>query len=526
MTKIQITDDTDTKKAAKEVAQKSSARKTSKSTKKISVDTTVAEPKSVKKIKIEDDKIEAKNSKKVSTEKKSAKKVTASKKSKRNVKVEKTTTKTSEIRVRKKKSAKSSTEKSEKSKKSSFTRSTPPVSVAATHSSVQRSTALSRRYVKRPLNESIAPEKSEVIKIAEAPKPVETVEAPKPVEIKETPKPVEVIDVPKPVEVEETPKPVKIEEAPKPVEIKETPKPVEIEEAPKPTIVEPEAGNGVAVQTEVSIPVTTRKDSEPEVEKKSLSRAEAKKERQAAKQAKIQSRLEEKRARAEAEAKKQAEIAKKKAEAKQRKNEAAKKKAEARREAANKKQSALRFAARSTSKLSAVISTENAAGEAEMHREFRKKKKGSRIALALLCSAITVGALVAYVHFNMPDISVKVAAMQTGIDASYPDIIPRGYSLKNVSSDKDGEISMTFENTDGNTFVLTEEKTTWDSNALLTNYVKKVMSSEFSTMREQGVTIYSEGDSATWVSNGIFYKIKSYGKNLTKEQIRNLATSV
>ena len=37
-------------------------------------------------------------------------------------------------------------------------------------------------------------------------------------------------------------------------------------------------------------------------------------------------------------------------------------------------------------------------------------------------------------------------------------------------------------------------------------------------MREQGITIYTEGDLSTWVNGGILFKVKSSGKFLTKEQ--------
>ena len=144
----------------------------------------------------------------------------------------------------------------------------------------------------------------------------------------------------------------------------------------------------------------------------------------------------------------------------------------------------------------------------------------------MICSAATVGALVAFVNINMPDISVRVAAMQTGIEATYPTFIPRYYSLANVESDKDGIVTMRFNGPDGASFTLSEEKSTWDSNALLNNYVKKYYPSDYTTLREQGITIYTRGENAAWVNGGLLYKIESTGKYLTKEQIRNIATSL
>lgn len=162
----------------------------------------------------------------------------------------------------------------------------------------------------------------------------------------------------------------------------------------------------------------------------------------------------------------------------------------------------------------------------EMEKNFRRKNRGRRILLALACSAVTVGALVAFVHFNMPDISVKVAAMQTGIEATYPSFIPRGYTLSNVSSEKNDTIIISFVNSNNASFTLTEEKSTWDSTALLNNYVKKNYPSDYATLREQGITIYVRGEKACWVNGGILFKISSSGGTLTKEQIKNIAISM
>lgn len=158
--------------------------------------------------------------------------------------------------------------------------------------------------------------------------------------------------------------------------------------------------------------------------------------------------------------------------------------------------------------------------------KMKAKRKPHRIALAVLCSAITVFALFFFVQTNMPDITVKVAAMQTGIDATYPSYIPRNYTLKTVTSEKDGSITMTFNGPDDASFTLTEEKSTWDSVALLNNFVKGEYSSDYSTIRERGITVYVDRGKAAWVNGGLLYKVSSSFKNLSKEQIINLVSSL
>lgn len=224
-------------------------------------------------------------------------------------------------------------------------------------------------------------------------------------------------------------------------------------------------------------------------------------------------------------AKKQAEEAKKMS-AQQRRTEARlAKKACKKAEKASKSDRALKSA---SAVLTNIQKKEAAAKPVapKMEYQFRKKSKAGRIFLALICSGATVAALVAFVHFSIPDLSVRVAAIQTGIDAAYPSFVPRGYSLTNVTSDKEGVVIMTFTGPDNVYFTLSEEKSTWDSTALLNNYVKKNFPSDFVTLREQGITIYVRGEKAAWVNGGLLYKIDATGKYLTKEQIRNIATSL
>ena len=57
-----------------------------------------------------------------------------------------------------------------------------------------------------------------------------------------------------------------------------------------------------------------------------------------------------------------------------------------------------------------------------------------RVVLALACTAAAVFAIVYFVNLNMPDLPLRVAAMQTGIEASYPSYVPRDFSLSDITS--------------------------------------------------------------------------------------------
>lgn len=149
-----------------------------------------------------------------------------------------------------------------------------------------------------------------------------------------------------------------------------------------------------------------------------------------------------------------------------------------------------------------------------------------RILLALSCAALVAFAIVYFVNLNMPDFSLRVAAMQTGINASYPSYVPRGYSTSSISSEK-GKVTMDFRSSsDNNTFSIIEEVSSWDSSALLANYVKEEFGDNYSTIREQGLTIYISGSKAAWVNGGILYKIDAKDGVLSSKQIRSIAVSL
>lgn len=149
-----------------------------------------------------------------------------------------------------------------------------------------------------------------------------------------------------------------------------------------------------------------------------------------------------------------------------------------------------------------------------------------RVILALSCAAVAVVAIAYFVNLNMPDFPLRVAAMQTGIEASYPKHVPLGYILTDISSG-DGKVTLNFRNNEEDKqFTLVEEKSSWDSNALLNNFVKHNYSEGYSTIREQGLTIYVDQSNAVWVNGGIFYKITAGNNVLTKKQITRIATSV
>lgn len=184
------------------------------------------------------------------------------------------------------------------------------------------------------------------------------------------------------------------------------------------------------------------------------------------------------------------------------------------------KEQAIKKAIASAGKIESIRQQEEDGVKHKFHFSF------GRIMLALSCAALAVFSIVYFVNLNMPDLSLKVAAMQTGINASYPNYIPKDYSTSSVSSE-DGRVILSFKsNTSDDKFTIVEEVSSWDSSALLANYVKDEFGENYSTVREQGLTIYVSGSNATWVNGGILYKINAQDNTLSARQIRSIAVSL
>lgn len=166
---------------------------------------------------------------------------------------------------------------------------------------------------------------------------------------------------------------------------------------------------------------------------------------------------------------------------------------------------------------------EKMTGAITKKKPFWQKRK---LAIALAMSAVSIALLGYLVHLNLPDLSVRVAAIQTGIDAAYPSYIPKGYKLDGLVSEKDGKITMNFSGKDGVNFTLAEEKSSWDSSAVLSNFVTPKWGSDYSIVKGQGLTIYVSSSNAVWVNGGILYFVEDSNGLLTKQQLHDIAVSL
>jgi len=171
---------------------------------------------------------------------------------------------------------------------------------------------------------------------------------------------------------------------------------------------------------------------------------------------------------------------------------------------------------------------EKALKSAQPHTQKKRSLKERHPRLISISSASIAVVLLAgyFTYLNLPNLSVRVAGAQAGIAAAYPTYKPSGYSLNGPVAYNDGQVSMQFAaNTGPQEFSVNQSNSTWDSSALLNNYVFGKSDGDYQTYNDNGLTIYIYGDNAAWVNGGILHTIEGDAP-LSPDQIRKIATSM
>ena len=167
--------------------------------------------------------------------------------------------------------------------------------------------------------------------------------------------------------------------------------------------------------------------------------------------------------------------------------------------------------------------------DAEQNEIIQPKKlhfwQKRKFVAASAMAVVSVAMLGYLVYLNLPDLSARVSAMRAGIENSYPSYVPSSFKLDGLVDESDGKIVMTFKDKEGKSFTLTEEKSSWDSAAVLTNYVQENWE-DYSIAKGQGLTIYVYESKAVWVNGGVFYSIDGGDSGLTSSELHDIAVSL
>lgn len=170
-------------------------------------------------------------------------------------------------------------------------------------------------------------------------------------------------------------------------------------------------------------------------------------------------------------------------------------------------------------KVASMDKTERVQQQEQKKSFFRRRG----FVMAASLAVISVCLLGYLVYLNLPDLSVRVAAMQSGIENAYPSYVPTSYRLQGLVNEENGTITMNFVKDDQDKFTLIEKKSSWDSNAVLTNFVKEKWGDNYTVAKGQGLLVYISGSNAVWVNGGVLYEIQNDSGSLTTDDLHDIA---
>ncbi len=187
-------------------------------------------------------------------------------------------------------------------------------------------------------------------------------------------------------------------------------------------------------------------------------------------------------------------------------------------------------------KTSSVL--ENAINNSQSHKNATHKKTPRTHKLAkklklkpgfLNISMFIVAGLLLGGYFaynNVPNLAMKVASTRAGINGTVPAYQAGGFSFNGPIEYQVGQVTIKYRsNSDDRSYVITQKKSEWNSDALLSNHVS-TNSRSYQLLQEKGKTIYIyDGDSASWIDDGVWYEINGQS-SLSANQVIKIANSL
>lgn len=129
-------------------------------------------------------------------------------------------------------------------------------------------------------------------------------------------------------------------------------------------------------------------------------------------------------------------------------------------------------------------------------------------------------------YINIPNLSIRIAAASTGIDASLPAYQPTGYRIHGPISYQDDEVNVNYKSNNSNQgYKLTQRPTDWDPIATLDNYVESDSKNDYQIHSVQGLTVYTYNKKAVWVNGGILHIIAGNAP-LSNQQVEHIVASM
>lgn len=147
---------------------------------------------------------------------------------------------------------------------------------------------------------------------------------------------------------------------------------------------------------------------------------------------------------------------------------------------------------------------------------FFGKHRGLKLSVIFLALLVAAGF---FAWHKMPQLSVKLAAAKTHINASVPSYKPTGYALASPATTQAGAVILKYKAPDSNQgFEISQKPSNMTSASVAQTVVPKGTQVQTSQVGGNTVYIYGQNNDAAWVNNGVLYTIKDRSK-LSSDQI-------
>ena len=161
----------------------------------------------------------------------------------------------------------------------------------------------------------------------------------------------------------------------------------------------------------------------------------------------------------------------------------------------------------------------------KLARRAQRQNKRHFRATSLMTAALAVALMGGFVTYTqMPNISVRVAAMRAGVDAKSP-YTPSGYSIDGPVAYTHGTVTINYKNNGGGKgYSLTQSNSDWNDDIIRDDIIEP-MNSNYETLKGEESVVYRYDNKATWINNGTLYTL-SVNDSLGDNQILDIANSI
>lgn len=170
---------------------------------------------------------------------------------------------------------------------------------------------------------------------------------------------------------------------------------------------------------------------------------------------------------------------------------------------------------------------------ANSHKKTQHHKRGrlSRLfdSRKNLAAAAVISILIASVFAwqKIPQLSLRVAASKTHVDASVPAYVPPGFTLAGHAMASEGKVSLSFKSKEdpAKTFTITQRNSNLDSTAMASTLLPAKAAVQTSQIKGTTVYIYDNNNDAMWVNHGVHYQIHDKA-DLDSNEVLKIAQSL